>query len=133
MPPEPFQFPAQRGLERRTGMGHAATDHDALDVVGHDERVDRPGESSPDVVDEFAGGRIAGRRGLIDLLRRLLVGATGDGGPRCEGLEATELTALARAAELDDRVTDLTGVPRAPRWSLPSRTTPAAMPVPTAR
>ena len=56
------------------------------------------GESSPDVVDEFAGGRIAGRRGLIDLLRRLLVARRAMEGPLPRGNRADRTGSAAASS-----------------------------------
>jgi hypothetical protein len=40
-------------------MRHAATDDDALDVVGHDQQVHGPRESTAHVVDEVASVGVA--------------------------------------------------------------------------
>ena len=91
-------------------MGHAATDHDALDVVGHDQRVDRPGEPSPDVIDQVDRGLVAAPRQLVDLLRGGRAKAQRDRWTGGECLEAAVLPALAaRPTKLDDRVPDLPG------------------------
>ena len=91
-------------------MGHAATDHDALDVVGHDQRVDRPGETSSDVVRQGDRGVVAGRGALVDLFRARRAETAGDRRARRERFEAAVLPALAaRATQLDDRVADLPG------------------------
>ena len=56
---EPRQLAMDRRGERGARVGDAAADDDPLDVVGHDEEVDRPGEPAADVVDEVRGVRVA--------------------------------------------------------------------------
>ncbi len=46
--------------EDRSGVGHAATDDDPLDVVGHDQQVDGPGQPPADLLDQGQRSRVAG-------------------------------------------------------------------------
>src|SRR6478752_3500881 len=52
---EPRQLAVDRLGERGARVGDAAADDDPLDVVGHDEEMDRPGEPAADIVDEVGG------------------------------------------------------------------------------
>src|SRR6478735_5024311 len=61
------QLTPQGGFESIAGVGHAAPDDDALDVVGHHQQVDRPGEAAPDVVGQLARDGVAGGGRLVDL------------------------------------------------------------------
>ena len=72
---EPRQLASDRVGERGAGAGDAAADDDELDVVGHDEQVDRPGEPAARRVDEVGGDGVAGGRGREDvgLARRATV------------------------------------------------------------
>ena len=98
-----------------------------LDVVGHDQQVDGPGEPAADVLDQLAGEGVAGGRGLVDVAcregGRVEVGegrraarrdrrgrAAGDGRAGDERLEAAALAAGAdRAVRVEDGVPDLAG------------------------
>ena len=101
--------------ERGARVRHATTDDDVIDVVGHDQEMDRPGQPATDVVDELAGGGVAAGGGGVDVLRRPGLhagggGAPGDRGTGGEGLEAARLAARAeRTARVDDGVADLAG------------------------
>ena len=54
--------PARAGSgcgERLARVGDAAAEDDTLDVVGHDQQMDRPGQPAADVVDELDGEGVA--------------------------------------------------------------------------
>ena len=137
------------GRAKCPGMADAAAEDDPLDVVGHDQQVDGPGERGGRRSRRSAGERVAGGGGLVDVYRgrrpslervRGPLGRDGFARLACdrrtgdEGLEAAELAARAARAVGSTMTWPISPArPRAPRWSRPSRMTPAAMPVPTAR
>ena len=101
--------------ERGTRVRDATSYDDVIDVVGHDQEMDRPGQPATDVVDELAGGGVAAGRGGVDVLGRAGLepggdGSPGDRGTGGEGLEAARLAAgAARAVRVGDGVADLAG------------------------
>ena len=152
---KPIQLPHGSGCAKDCpGMADPAAEHDALDVVGHDQQVDRPGEATADGLGDLAWP--AGRRRRRHGRRRRRSGAVGRGSGRGHrGRPAGAMASRAWRAmpEPETRVSrqprspqaqrappgsTMTwpispASPRAPRWSRPWRMTPAETPVPTAR
>ncbi len=96
------ELAVDRVAERSPGVRHAAAEDDPLDVVGHHQQVDGPGEPPADVLDEVAGAVVAGgRRGVddptADSCRRPAARRAIDG-PGGERLEAAALAARADRA-----------------------------------
>ena len=99
-----------RGGEEITGVGHTPADDDALDVVGHDEEVHRPGQAATDVIDERGRSGIAGGGGTVHVPRGFRFRAPGDGRSGGKGLETALLTAGACGSVMvGDGVADLAG------------------------
>ena len=65
-----IQLPLDRLRERLARMADPAAEDDSLDVVGHDQQVDRPGESSSDGLDDRSGDLVSAGGGMVDRDRR---------------------------------------------------------------
>ena len=149
--PELVEGAQDRGEERLAGAGDAAAEHDAPDVVGHDQLVDRAGDPAARGVGDLEGEGVAGGGLAVDVdggdrpvrrggssrhpPRAAASARTPDGATRGERLEAAAQAArAARGRRRRGRRGRSRRPGRAtPRWSWPSSTTPAEMPVPMLR
>jgi hypothetical protein len=122
---EALDLGEDRRQERATGRSHTAPDGDPVDVVGHRQEVDGPGDMAPDPIGDLDGDRIALGRRLEDSpsgrwLRPLeasestrryrLARLASNRRPRGDRLEAAdEPAATGRSCRVDDEVADLAG------------------------
>ncbi len=149
---------AARRRRARAGSGrrkaspawrHPAAEHDALDVVGHDQLVDRTGDGRP-TVSAIARARASPRGGARDRRRPRVhrpariqrrsarpvrgpsLAARATAGPAARASRQPRSPHAQTGPSASRTTWPISPArPRVPRWSRPPRTTPAEIPVPT--